>query len=201
MKAGAVKKIEAHAFEQQAEEFYPEPAWVDDVLFKAEVFDGNILDPCCGWGRIPRAAERAGYTGRVAGWDIVDRGHPGVIIQDFTRVPFHNSVDNLVFNPPFDLCREFIETALMVARRKVAAIMPCKRLNAAHWLAGLPLQHVWFLTPRPSMPPGKVVEELAISRGVEPSGGTVEFCWLVFDHTYLGRPELGWLHRDRGTVR
>jgi hypothetical protein len=51
---------------------------------------------------------------------------------------------------------------------------------------------VWLLTPRPSMPPGEV-----IARGEKPGGGKTDFCWLVFDRTHSGPPELRWLHRDR----
>ena len=74
---------------------------------------------------------------------------------------------------------------------EVAMICLTRRLNAAHWLQALPLRRIWLLTPRPSMPPGSV-----ILRGEKPGGGKMDFCWIVFEQGYEGRPEIGWLHRD-----
>ena len=83
-----------------------------------------------------------------------------------------------------------------VRQGKVAIIFPVARLNAAHWLKGTPLRRIWLLTPRPSTPPGRV-----IAAGQKPGGGKTDFCWLVFEQGYTGRPELNWLHRDDGRER
>lgn len=203
MKAGAIREIKAHEFERQEEEHYVEERWCDTALFGAMRFQGAIHDPCCGFGRIPLAARAAGYE--ATGGDIVDRGFPGVVIEDFLGeflrpdgiIERH---DNVVMNPPFNICRPFIVGAVGVAQRKVASIFPTKRLNAAHWLRALPLTHVWYLTPRPSMPPGHVVSEYE-ARGKRPSGGKEDFSWLIFDRAHKGgSPEVGWLHRDRGLI-
>jgi hypothetical protein len=80
-----------------------------------------------------------------------------------------------------------------VTEYKVAAIFPTARLNAARWLEGHPLRHIWLLTPRPSMPPGHV-----ITAGGKVGGGKTDYCWLVFDHKYaIGEPMVKWLHRDK----
>lgn len=206
MKPGAVKKIDAHAFEQQAEEHYVEEAWCNRVLFDEEVFIGTIHDPCCGFGRIPLAARAAGHKG-VTGSDLVGRGFPGAGVFDFLGEferpdGLIEQVDNIVMNPPFTLGEKFITCGLRVARRKVAAILPVRRLNAAwKWMAPLPLVQIWYLTPRPSMPPGHVAAELEAA-GKRPKGGKQDFCWVVFDHAYAGcKPQVGWLHRDRGAIR
>jgi hypothetical protein len=96
-----------------------------------------------------------------------------------------------VCNPPFNVAREFAEHALGLARGKVAMIFPTARLNAARWLYETPLQRVWLLTPRPSMPPGET-----ILRGEKPGGGKVDFCWLVWNRGHIGVPSIDWLHRD-----
>jgi len=41
------------------------------------------------------------------------------------------------------------------------------------------------------MPPGHV-----ITSGGKVGGGKSDYCWLVFDHKWTGRPELKWMHRD-----
>ncbi len=100
--------------------------------------------------------------------------------------------DNIVTNPPFDNARQFALHALKLVARKVAIIFPTARLNAAKWLNATPLARIWFLTPRPSMPPGHV-----IAAGEKPGGGKTDFVWLVFDRGHNGNPTFGWLHRER----
>ena len=100
---------------------------------------------------------------------------------------------NIVCNPPFDLCDQFVRRALHLAGGKVAMIWLARRLNAARWLANTPLARAYLLTPRPSMPPGHV-----IAAGEKPGGGTQDFCWLIFSHKHKGPPTLHWLCRDGG---
>jgi hypothetical protein len=75
-------------------------------------------------------------------------------------------------------------------------LVPLRRLPAARWLEHLPLETVWLLTPRPSMPPGS-----SIAAGQKPGGGSQDFCWLVFRKgLFAWTPRLRWLHRDSETT-
>lgn len=170
----------------RVDEHYVEPEWVSKRLFEEEKFQGRIYDPCCGFGRIVKAAFAAGHT--AYGSDITDRGWDSTP-QDF--IGHMSPHDNLVFNPPFDIAPAFIIHAVTLARRKVAAIFPTARLNAASWMRVSPLRRVWLLTPRPSMPPGHV-----ITSGGKVGGGKTDYCWAVFEKGYQGAPEMKWLHRD-----
>lgn len=186
MLAGASQKLDAHIWERETHEHYVEPEWVSRRLFEVERFEGIITDPCCGLGRIPQEAMKAGYV-MIAG-DIVDRGYASG--GDFLEQ--HELHENIVCNPPFDICDDFARHALKVTTGKVAMIWLIRRLPAARWLQQTPLRRIWLLTPRPSMPPGHV-----IAAGEKPGGGTQDFCWLVWEQGYSGSPELCWLHRDR----
>jgi SAM-dependent methyltransferase len=181
--------LRAHLWKRDPLGFYVEPAWVDERFFETEEFAGEVHDPGCGIGRVAEAAYRNGY--KVIATDIVNRGYPhfdGCL--DFLLLD-RPLAENVVCNPPYNLVREFIEHALMLAPGKVAMIMEARRLNAAHWLIPLPLARIHLLTPRPSMPPGRV-----ILAGEKPKGGRQDFIWTVFDRKHRGRPELRWLHRD-----
>ena len=102
----------------------------------------------------------------------------------------------VVCNPPFGIVREFVCHAHDLGARKAAMVYPIPRINAAWpWLRDLPLQRVWLITPRPSMPPGYVIES-----GEKPGGGKEDFAWLVFVRGYTGKAEVDWLHRD-GDIR
>src|SRR5262245_8317682 len=138
-------------------------------------------------GRVVDAARAHGYP--ATGADIVSR-NTEFATADFleTTRPF----DNAVTNPPFSLTRRFAEHALTLVRHKVALLFPVACLKAAgKWLAPMPLCRVWLLTPRPSMPPASV-----ILRGEKPRGGRADFCWLVLDKAFTGRPTINWLARD-----
>jgi hypothetical protein len=187
--ATATRPLNAKVWAREENEHYVEPFWCSERLFVEESFEGGVYDPCCGFGRIVISSLKAGLRGY--GSDLIDRG------WDSTRTP-HDFLssddeqhDNIVCNPPFNIADTFALHALKLARRKVAIVFPTARLNAAHWLRGIPLRRVWLMTPRPSMPPG-----YTITAGEKPGGGKMDYCWVVFEKHYLGTPEIHWLRRD-----
>jgi hypothetical protein len=193
----------AHIFDKEARGHYVEPAWVSARLFEVDDLGppGSLIyDPACGWGTILRSAINAGY--RVTGSDIVDRLHRKQLKLKsitFNRLNFLDGgstpsfVTSIVCNPPFDFVPEFCERSLEIADYKVAMIMLLRRLPAAHWLEQLPVETIYMLTPRPSMPPGSY-----IAAGNKPGGGTQDFCVLVMNRLRSRRkpPVMRWLHRD-----
>ena len=194
----------SHIFTKQKHGHYVEPSWCSRRLFEVETFKGVIWDPACGWGTILAEAHRAGYS--VAGSDQFTRWKAGRVklaeeIRLFKLEFLYSDISRLwgapfsvVCNPPFDHVEEFCREALRwPSVDKVAMICLVRRLNAARWLQDLPLRRVWLLTPRPSMPPGKW-----IAAGNKPGGGKQDFCWLVFEPGFKGKPTMGWLHRDEG---
>jgi hypothetical protein len=189
----------AHIFAKARHGHYVEPPWCSARLFAVEDFgdraDSVIADPACGWGTILQSARIAGY--RTIGSDIVDRRR-GRIACDFQRANFLNGyrpacgITSIVCNPPFDHVEEFCRRACEIAHYKVAMISLLRRLPAAHWLNELPLETIYLLTPRPSMPPGEY-----IAAGNKPGGGTQDFVWLVFNKRKpWGHPKMEWLRRD-----
>lgn len=178
----------AHIWDREEHEHYVEPEWCSQRLFQVEPFVQEVWDPACGFGRICESARAFGHAAH--GSDIVHRGYyPQTAVRNFLACT--EQWANIVSNPPFDCFPEFAKHALKLARNKVALIWLVPRLNAARWLAETPLARIWLLTPRPSMPPGHT-----ITAGQKPGGGTQDFCWLVWEQGYRGKPELGWLKRD-----
>jgi hypothetical protein len=145
-----------------------------------------------------QGARAAGYG--VIGADIVDRRSDPNAFADFPFVVCNflkhspiRSTWSIVTNPPFDLIQPFCLHALDIAIHKVAVLTPLCRIVAAHWLQNLPLETVWLLTPRPSMPPGEY-----IAAGNTPGGGRPDHCWLIFNKQCptSAQPKLRWLHRN-----
>jgi hypothetical protein len=199
-----MKPRASHIFDKERHGHYVEPSWVSARLFEVDDFGPPstlIYDPACGWGTILRSAIDAGY--RAAGSDVVNRLHRAGLGLDTTRfykhdflnggLPTRSLIMSVVCNPPYDFVREFCERALEVAYYKVAMICLLRRLPAARWLQRLPLETVYLLTPRPSMPPGKW-----IAAGNAPGGGTQDFVALVFnkDRSPRQEPKMKWLTKS-----
>ena len=195
------RRRESRIFERDQQGHYPEPHWCSERLFDVESFGAPgalILDPACGWGRIPRAAGAAGYTPIAS--DIADRrgdrlcelAGVGFTVCDFLERSPVSRPWSIASNPPYEHVEEFCERALAIVTYKVAMLVPLRRLPAAHWLERMPLESILLLTPRPSLPPGSWIEA-----GNTPGGGSQDFCWLVFSAQRSPpiAPRLRWLHR------
>lgn len=188
---GPLRKRDSHLWQRHAEDWYVEPNWCSARLFELEKFDGSIWDPACGQARIVHSALAAGHE--AIGSDIVDRTDGLATVRDFMEAGAVLGL-NIVSNPPFGIAEKFVSRALDLAPRKVAMLLPANWVQGdkrSRWLEKTPLERVWFITPRPSMPPGPVV-----AAGVAPGNGTTDYAWFVWRHGYYGRSEIGWLRRN-----
>lgn len=194
------KQRNSHVWERGDNDWYVEPLRCTHQLCAVEKFVGRIFDPCCGGGNIVKALIAEGY--QATGSDIVDRaGSPPwfIGVSDFLE-SYVARCDNIVMNPPFFKGKgteSFIRKALTITRGKVCAFTEARFLGGKGRANGLysefPPSRVYFVTPRPSCPPGKFLQD-----GGEAKGGTPDYVWLVWD---MSRPatttEFGWL-RDGG---
>lgn len=197
---GPLRKRESHLWDRHPDDWYVEPRWVSERLFEEERFRGGICDPACGMGNIVLSALARGFK-IVEAADIAQRS-PTLMcaIRDW-MMPGDMMFDNIVCNPPFKLCDDrksknhpWVERCLERARFKVALLMPANWVQGeqrSRWLERSPLAKVYFIAPRPSMPPGPAVEA-----GVKPGNGTTDYAWFVWLHGHEGPPTIKWLRRD-----
>lgn len=189
--AEILREKDAHLWARHPQDWYVEPKWTSERLFAVEEFSGLVTDPACGLGRILLAANDSGHL--VHGADIVKRSEWCDREESFLESG-PDLTDNIVSNPPFGIAVDFTKHALQVAKFKVALLLPTKWMNGAKrgsWLETTPLRRVWLLGPRPSMPPGPVIEA-----GIAPGNGTTDFAWFIWERGYEGLPELHWLRRS-----
>lgn len=173
----------ASGYARGEDDWYQETPECVDRFLDAERFSGVIWDPACGEGNIPKRCRIRGYE--TAGTDIRDRGYGDV--RDFLKTPL-SATDNIVTNPPFNLAQPFVERALDLARRKVAIVARLAFLESRArrpFFQSTPLARVWVHSSRVSMPPG--------GRDIPAKGGSVAYCWLVWERGHVGPPTLGWL--------
>jgi hypothetical protein len=197
---GPLRKRESHLWDRHPDDWYVEPTWVSERLFEAEAFDGSIHDPACGQGHIVKSAKAAGYV--AAGADLIKRSPECLWQRDWlVEDEFDGPFKNIVSNPPFKLCDDrkagthpFVERCLERAERKVALLMPSNWIQGdkrSRWLETTPLYRIYFISPRPSMPPGP-----ALAAGMKPGNGTTDYAWFVWLHGFNGRPTTHWLRRS-----
>lgn len=185
----------AKIWARDADDFYCEPEWCSTALFATEQFDGDIVDPACGLGRIVSSARAFGYD--ALGSDKVVRSDLCQVCLDFL-VEREFACANIVTDPPFSVADKFVARALSVATGKVVMLLPATwhfGAKRAAWLKTTPLRRIYALNPRPSMPPGAV-----ILAGEKPGGGIKDFSWYVWLRGYDGPVEMRWLHRNDAEV-
>lgn len=186
-------------YERAALDWYVEPADVTEALLAVEHFSGAVLDPACGIGTIPAAVKRAGLV--ALGSDIVERAPgSGFEVCDFLGEIAPWMVANIITNPPFgrgDLAMAFIEKAHAVADHKIAVFVDLRFIASAKragFFARFKPERIWILVPRPSCPPGELLQAGEIKRG----GGAQDYCWLIFrPNERPAATEIRWLDRNK----
>jgi hypothetical protein len=185
------KRRDSHIWARDPHDFYVEPEWCSERLFRIERFEGTIYDPACGLGRIVQSAFKSGFP--AFGTDLVVR-NPQLCRSAVDFLTLDMKAMNIISNPPFGIAEKFVEHALRLATRKVAMLLPSIWLQGdkrSRWLETTSLARVLLIAPRPSMPPGAV-----ILAGEPVGGGTTDFSWYVWDRAHKGAPTVGWLRRE-----
>lgn len=193
---GPARKLVTRKWVREPNDWYVEEEWCGRRLFEVEKFDGRVLDPACGMGRLVKAARAAGLD--AEGSDLHRRENFRGKHCDFFAST--KPVANIVSNPPFKFALAFITLSLALATRKVALLLPAGYVHA-DWRSGLlertPLRCIWLLSPRPSMPPGHVTLA-ARESGMSIGNGSTDYAWLIWEQGYVGPWETRVLRRDGG---
>lgn len=185
------------AYEKQPEHYYTENPWCAELLADHERFHGLIYDPSCGSGNIPKCFAKRGHA--IMATDIAENRPYGTGGIDFLAPAWRPTVDNIVMNPPYDgatLAQKFIEKALTLATKKVAAFVPLQFLASAgrHAFFTEPAtrpQKVYVMSSRPSCPPGDMLERGEVIQ----KGGMRDYMWLVWhlQARQFAAPIIDWL--------
>jgi len=173
------RKKNSHLWDRDPNDWYVEPFACSKALFDKEVFNGGVWDPACGTCRIVESAKNAGY--KAVGSDLISR----------------NSKVNFQANFLERIAEEFFHhgLSLLPLGGKIAFILPMVWLSGfskkRDWLPTSPLRKYFAISPRPSMPPGAVIEA-----GIKAGNGTKDFAWFVWEKGYNGVPEIGFMNTN-----
>ena len=64
------------------------------------------------WMDISEVIKRRYPNSTIVNLDIVDRGYPDTVEQDFLSYDTEQRFDNIITNPPYSLAKEFVEKGL-----------------------------------------------------------------------------------------
>lgn len=151
-------------------DFYPTPEWGTRALMRHVLFDGPILEPCCGDGAMADVLKECGQP--ITASDIVDRGYGDV--RDFLDIP--GPCTNIVTNPPFNVAEPLLAHALRIASGKVCFLLRTAFLESRRRYGSIyrdtPPSRLLVFSERLSMyPKGHDVN----------GGGTTSYAWFVWD--------------------
>lgn len=165
-------------------DFYRTPDWVTEALLEHEVFEGSILEPCCGDGAMSEVIKK--YNPYVHSSDIQNLGYGEVKdIFDYGE----NIVENIVTNPPFSIAHAVILQSLKMATNKVAMLLPLQFLESKSrysLFTTTPLETVWVLCRRPTLYPA--------NQPKPKNKGMRAYAWFVWNHSHTEVPALGWIY-------
>ena len=184
---------DAHIWERDPDDWYVEPVECSLALLKTMNFEGKIWDPAVGGGNIGKSAELCRL--QFVGSDVVKRSSYCDFEASFMEIEIPPKFTHIVSNPPFGVAEKFVLKALDLPDEGQSASMLLPLVWMAgfskkrDWLPNSPLSCVLPMSPRPSMPPGKVIEA-----GIKPGNGTKDFAWFVWTKGYMGPPTLSFLN-------
>lgn len=182
-----VRGIIPDAANREKDDFYPTCPEGTRALLAVETFKGPIWEPACGDGAISKVLEAAGHE--VVSTDLVNRGY-GTPRVDFLMEQ-KLLAPNVITNPPFKYCQEFVAKALDLGARKVAMLCRLAFLEGKarrEMFESTPIARVWVFSSR-----------LNLSRathGKTGAGGMIAFAWFVWERGYRDMPRLGWIEPD-----
>ena len=88
------------------------PLAVRKLLSKYK-FNGNkMLEPCVGQGHIAKTVKEYYPSINITALDIVDRGYPKTIVNDFITWDTEDKFDFIITNPPYSMAKEFVEKGM-----------------------------------------------------------------------------------------
>ena len=103
--------------------FVQTPEYVTKALLENELFEGNILEPCCGKGAISKVLKEKGYN--VISSDLINYGYGEV--KDLFDIK--ENYDNIITNPPFALKIDMVNYLLEHTKRKLVLLWYGKNIG------------------------------------------------------------------------
>lgn len=179
--------------ERQNEDFYStDPQAVKDLIRMLHEYGieipYEIVETSVGAGHIAREFEKIGC--HVTGYDIVDRGYPNTIVQDYLTVDKLPDNCMIVENTPFKLTLEFVKHSLSLLCRGgvICTLQKIQFLEGQarkQFFEENPPEYVFVFSKRTNTYRNGDMEKYKSS--------AMCFCWFIFRKGYQGDTKVKWI--------
>lgn len=175
-------------------DFYATPKESVLNLCEREKINGDILEPCVGQGHILETLKEHCDCSTLTAVDLVDRGYPNTIIQDFLEWDTDKNFDWIVTNPPYKLAKEFVEKSLTLLKEngKIAMFLKIQFLEGVarkKFFENYPPKKIYVFSKRQSpLRNGKEFDD----NGKKWSS-TMCFAWFIWEKDYKGDTVVKWI--------
>lgn len=176
--------------EREENDFYATDPVAIDWLLKFEKFDIFIWEPACGAGHLAKRLNKFGY--RVFVSDLVYRGYGDFFKQiDFLQYDGPIFKGDIITNPPYKYCSEFIKKSLDVIEdgHKVAMFLKLQTLEGQKRY-----NEIFSVNPPKSV--YVFVKRVACGKNGEfdSSSSAVCYAWFVWEKGWKGDTTLKWIN-------
>lgn len=172
------------------------PKAVEMLLTNYSFHAATILEPCVGGGHIANAINDFFTNKRaITGLDLVDRGYPNTIVQDFLTWETDKKFEGIITNPPFSLAQEFIEKGidLLTDNGQMAMFLKIQFLEGAKrkaFFEKYPPKYIYVFRNR--MPTWKNGSEFNPETGKKWQE-VICFAWFIWEKGSKTEPIIRWL--------
>lgn len=183
--------------DRQKDDFYSTDPQAVEVLINKLIELGvdiprNIIETSVGMGHIANVFEKHNYN--VIGYDIVDRGYPNTIIQDFLTVD-KIDCDRKMFvqNPPYKMALDFVKKSLDLCNdgEYVCALLKIQFLESMKrykFFKEFPPKYVSVFSVRTQcLKDGEKME----------NSSAMCFAWFIWQKGYLDFPKITWCNTKK----
>lgn len=180
-------------------EHFETPQWAIDAILEKEELIGCVLDPCCGDGRLTKAAEELGYD--ITAMDIHNWGFQETWVKDFLTTT--DIYDSILMNPPFSLATKFVEHSFKLGAEKII----CFQRFAWYESKGrrdfwdkFPPARVWVCGDRATcwrydLPKDDKGNRYDSETGRKLAGSSTAHAWFIFERGNTEEPRLGRIYK------
>jgi hypothetical protein len=171
-------------------DFYETPEYFTECFLQKEQFNKNILEPCCGNGKISIVLQKYGYN--VKSSDILKRNFECEEV-DFLQSNFEKDVYDVVTNPPYEKSLEIILKASEIAKNKIAIV------GRIQFLESIKRYNILFKNGFNDFKLSKVypsIKRVGFARANKDynNSSTMMSAWFVFEKGYKDLPYVDWIN-------
>lgn len=178
--------------ERQEEDFYATDSIAIDKLLQVEKSNWYIWECACGAGHLSQRLKDLGF--QVKSSDIIDRGYPDTIIQNFLETNDENFYGDILTNPPYKYAKEFVLKALDIVKPGAKVYMFLKltflegKARYKELFSKYPPKCVYVFSERVMCAKNGDFEDVK-----DGGGSAVAYAWFVWEKGYNGETVVRWI--------